>query len=309
LLDNEVGFLLIALKQNFSSIPQERKRMDAKKKLKIDWTIKQPVKPSLDRFRRYMRDLGLRPSSIDSYMECIRRFLDSGKTVPEFLDGLHNRKLAGSTIDNYISCIKKYHAMIGEPIELHYLKRAEGIPYYFDEEEVIKLFGVVHNLKHLTMLNLLFYTGLRASELCSLDDGDLDLKDLSLRIRDGKGGRAAIAFLSNDCGALMKNYLGARPPLIVDGRQPLFYTDFGKRWDRKDLYRMFILYKKKANIQKKGGLHVFARHTPATIMIAKGCDVRIVKELLRHRDIRTTMRYAHVSDKTVRNACEQYLKL
>jgi integrase/recombinase XerD len=44
-------------------------------------------------------------------------------------------------------------------------------------------------------------------------------------------------------------------------------------------------------------------------MIAKGCDVRIVKELLRHRDIRTTMRYAHVSDKTVRNACEQYLKL
>jgi integrase/recombinase XerD len=277
--------------------------MNTKSKLKIDWTIKQPVKPNLDQFKRYLRDMGLRPSSIDSYMDCIRRFLNSGITVPEFLDGLHSRKLSGSTIDNYISSIKKYHAMLGEPVELHYLKRTENIPYYFDVEDVIKIFGVVHNLKHLTMLNLLFYTGLRASELCSLDDEDLNLKDLSLRIRDGKGGRTAIAFLSNECGSLLKNYLNARPPLKVEGRQPLFYTDFGKRWDRKDLYRMFIIYKKKANIPKRGGLHVFARHTPATIMIAKGCDVRIVKELLRHRDIRTTMRYTHVSNKTVRDAC------
>ncbi|MCJ7445180.1 MAG: tyrosine-type recombinase/integrase [Methanotrichaceae archaeon] len=57
-------------------------------------------------------------------------------------------------------------------------------------------------------------------------------------------------------------------------------------------------YKKKAGIEKRGGLHVFGRHTPATIMISKGCDIRIVQTLLRHDDIRTTLRYAHVSDKT-----------
>jgi hypothetical protein len=96
--------------------------------------------------------------------------------------------------------------------------------------------------------------------------------------------------------------------LELYGRRPLFYTDFGKRWDRRDVYRMFIIYKDKANIQT-GRLHVFARHTPATLMTANGCDIRIVKELLRHRDIRTTLRYAHVSDKILREKYNQCLTL
>ena len=58
-----------------------------------------------------------------------------------------------------------------------------------------------------------------------------------------------------------------RPPLIIDGRQPLFYTDFGQRWARTELHRIFVIYKKKAGVESKGGVHVFARHTPATIAI------------------------------------------
>lgn len=72
---------------------------------------------------------------------------------------------------------------------------------------------------------------------------------------------------------------------------------------------MFMKYKNLAQIEKPGGLHVFARHTPATILIANGCDIRIVKDILRHSDIRTTLRYAHVSDKTKREMYEQCLAL
>ena len=72
---------------------------------------------------------------------------------------------------------------------------------------------------------------------------------------------------------------------------------------------MFIRYKGLAQIEKPGGPHVFARHTPATIMIANGCDIRIVKDILRHNDIRTTLRYTHVSDKTKRERYEQCLTL
>lgn len=71
---------------------------------------------------------------------------------------------------------------------------------------------------------------------------------------------------------------------------------------------MSFIYKRKGSIEKHGGLHVFGRHTPATIMIANGYDIRIVQEVLRHSDIRTTLRYAHVSDKTKRENYEQYLK-
>src|SRR5512136_1826934 len=107
----------------------------------------------------------------------------------------------------------------------------------------------------------------------------------------------------------LDKYLAMRPQLDVEGSQPLFYTICGHRWDRRDIHRMFVHYKAKAGISKPGGVHCFARHTPATIMIAKGCDIRIVQKILRHNDIRTTLRYAHVSDKTQREAHEKYLTL
>ena len=116
-------------------------------------------------------------------------------------------------------------------------------------------------------------------------------------------------YISNECATTLKRYLEIRPPLEIDKRQPLFYTDYGNRWVRGNIHRMFIKYKKKAHVEKQGGVHVFSRHTPATIMVANGSDIRIVKEILRHKDIRTTLRYAHVTDKTKRERYDQCLTL
>jgi integrase/recombinase XerD len=189
------------------------------------------------------------------------------------------------------------------------LKRNDEIPYYFDDEDVLRIFSVMHNIKHLAMFQTIFYGCLRASELCNLDDSDIDMKALNLRVREGKGGRDGIVYIRNECAATIKRYLLVRPVLEIDGRTPLFYTDYGKRWTKRGLHTIFTAYKKKAGIQKEGSVHVFSRHTPATIMVANGCDIRIVKEVLRHKDIRTTLRYAHVSDKTKREKYERYLIL
>jgi len=75
------------------------------------------------------------------------------------------------------------------------------------------------------------------------------------------------------------------------------------------VHRLFSNYKAKAGIEKAGGIHVFARHTTATMMIANGADIRIVQKVLMHNDIRTNLRYAHVSDKTKREKYEQCLTL
>jgi integrase/recombinase XerD len=72
---------------------------------------------------------------------------------------------------------------------------------------------------------------------------------------------------------------------------------------------MFLYYKKKGDVTKPGAVHVFSRHTTAISMIAEGCDSRIVKEILRHKDIHTTLRYAHLSDKTRREKHEHYMRL
>lgn len=131
------------------------------------------------------------------------------------------------------------------------------------------------------------------------------LESLTIHVREGKGGKDGIVYIQNECARTLKQYLAVRPSLDLDGRHPLFYSDFGRRWNRKNLHHMFVHYKRKSGIEKRGGLHVFSRHTPATIMISKGCDIRIVQTILRHNDIRTTLRYAHVSDKTKRERYEQ----
>jgi integrase/recombinase XerD len=290
-----------------------------KKRLDIDWNRIDQVKdinPALIRFERYLRDRGFRNSTIDGYVGCVSRYLKFAKTntplaedAAMFRESLQDKSFARSTLNNYSFAIKTYHKMLGDSVELPFLKRNDELPYYFDSEDVLKIFSACNNLKHYAMLQTLFYGCLRASELCNLNDTDVDLKNLTLRVREGKGGKDGIVPIKNECAITLKRYLAVRPPLEVDGRHPLFYTDFGRRWNRRDIYRMFMTYKNRAGIQKHGGVHVFARHSSATIMVSNGCDIRIVKEVLRHKDLRTTLRYAHVSDKTKREKYEQYLVL
>lgn len=261
-------------------------------------------------------DNGFRQTTIDCYVERAGKYLEFAQThkpspdmLEKFRATLHVRKLARQTINNYCIAIKSFHGMLGDKVSFPFLKISDTIPYYFSQDDVIKIFAVCRNLKHYTILNVLFYACLRASELCSLNDEDVDLNALTIRIRDGKGGRQAIVLINDSCAKVLRKYQAVRPALEIDGEQPLFFTDYGRRWDRGDLARMFYHYKDLAGISKRGGVHVFGRHTPATIMIENGADIRIVQEVLRHRDIRTTLRYAHVADKTKRERYEQCLVL
>lgn len=261
-------------------------------------------------------DNGFRQSTIDCYIERAGKYLEFAQTdkpspdmLEKFRATLHAKKLARQTINNYCIAIKSFHGMLGDKVSFPFLKISDTIPYYFSQDDVVNILSACRNLKHYTMLTTLFYACLRASELCSLNDDDVDLNALSIRIRNGKGGRQALVFINDSCAKVLRKYLALRPALEIDGEQPLFFTDYGRRWDRDDLGRMFYHYKDLAGVSKRGGVHVFARHTPATIMIANGCDVRIVQEVLRHRDIRTTLRYAHVADKTKRSSYERYLIL
>lgn len=111
------------------------------------------------------------------------------------------------------------------------------------------------------MLKTMFYASLRASELCNLDDSDINLKALTIYVRCGKGGKDASVLITDECAKTLRQYLERRSSLHIDGRNPLFYTDFGKRWERKALYRLFMYYKGLAGIEKHGGVHVFSRHS------------------------------------------------
>ncbi len=252
----------------------------------VDWSIasKTDFEPSLKRYRRYLENRGIRQTTVENYSGNVLRYLKFAQTdrpnarhFEGFLDHLSEKRSSRSTRNQYSYSIRAYHAMIGDPIEIKRLEPDNQIPYYFDKDDVIKIFSVISNLKHLAMMQTIFFAALRASELCNLDVPDVDLKKLTVRINGGKRGKDGITPISNECATTLRRYLEAKPKLSIDGREPLFFTDYGQRWHRTEIHRTFIHYKEKAGIEKAGGVHVFARHSPATIMISEGCDISIVQ--------------------------------
>ena len=151
----------------------------SQKRMKQNWRIKvfiEDFKPFLSKFEAYLKGNGLRESTVEDYTARVGRFLryaqdfqPSVDVAKSFRELLVARNLARSTINNYSFAIKSYSKMVGIEIDFPFLDRNDNLPYYFDEDDVLKIFGSCRNLKHLAMLKTLFYGCLRASELCKLD--------------------------------------------------------------------------------------------------------------------------------------------
>jgi integrase/recombinase XerD len=288
-------------------------------KIAVNWgrtRDKIDLNPVLTRYQKYLKRIGLKENTIKLYIKLICAYLQDVDTdLPDpndaerFTNLLHEKKLSGSAINNFTAAIIKYHAMIDQPIKLPFLKLNNSLPYYFDEADILKIFSVCSNLKHYCMLKVLFFGCLRSGELCNLDVSDYDPNNLTLRLRETKNNSDAIAFINDETARELNKYLQIKPKIEIDEKEPLFITDFCHRWTPTRILQMFLHYKEKAGIQKKGGVHCFSRHSSATLMITKGCDLRSVQAILRHRDIHTTLRYTHLCDAVKREKHSQYLTL
>lgn len=286
-------------------------------KLNINWNKESRfnIDPALKKFENYLTFKGYSQSSIDRYRTMVKSYLKFSKKIhpiqsdaEEFRARLIRSNLKRSTINLYSAAIKQYYRMNGEDIDLPYLKFNNRIPYYLTADDILAILSVIRNLKHYAMINLCFYSMLRASELVSLDDDDINFKELTVRIRHGKGDKSAILPLNTDCSDILKQYLEIRPEVtLADGSIPLFPTDFCNRWDRRDFYRMFVAYKKKAGISIPGGPHLL-RHSAATILLKNGADIMTVKELMRHERLETTARYLHMGN-DIRESYNRHLIL
>jgi integrase/recombinase XerD len=281
----------------------------------INWEI-MPFDRQISRFESHLRSLGFSNSTIHDYTGRLRRYLKfcdsidpSEEQAIAFRNQIIDRELSKSSINNYSFVIKSYHKMINKPVDLPFIKRGEKLPYFFDEKDVQTIFHETTNIKYLAILQIGFFAGLRSSEIANLDDQDLDLINKTVRINGGKNDRDALLFINDTCAATLKAYLKRRPKIDIEGRSPLFYSTQQKRYDRRTIYNIFKRCKAKAGITKIGGIHVFCRHSSATLLLKRGCDLLTVKELLRHKDIKTTEKYLHLTDEVKRTKYNQFLRL
>ena len=308
-----------SIESGYGIVAQDGDEMAQRAKINIDWTIKSntdDIKKELARYSKFLREEGLRESTIEGFTWKLSRYLKAiGTTRPSiqdsenYLKSLHDWKKARNTINQYAYTLRLFHRMHGEELQVKRLSTNDKIPYFFSAEEIAKIFDACNNLKHLAMLKTMFFAYLRVSELCYLDIEDIDLKTLTIRIRNGKWGKQALIPINDETGRILAQYLELKPQITIDGKSPVFVSDYGNRWQRGEVHAMFVKYKKLAGIEKKGGPHVFARHSSASLLAKNNCDILTIQKLLRHEDIRTTSRYLHLDDKVLREKCNKLLQL
>jgi len=172
----------------------------------------------------------------------------------------------------------------------------------------------IKDLRDKAILELLFSTGLRVSELCSLTN-DFDFKRDEISIR-GKGGKVRVVFISDEAKTAVKKYLDARKDmsdaLFVQVDTEKFpnkdvkeKVEKNKALTRRSVERIVKQHAIKAGISKKVTPHVI-RHCFATDLLSNGADIRSVQMMLGHSNISTTQIYTHITDKQLREIHKKF---
>jgi integrase/recombinase XerD len=190
----------------------------------------------------------------------------------------------------YFRDVRKIHI---EPDVLHRPKSPKPLPNVLSKEEVKRILEAPSNVKHRTMLILIYSCGLRRSELLNLQKQDIDSNRMIVIIRRGKGAKDRIVPLSSKVLALLREYYKMFRP-----KKWLFEGQYGGQYSEKSLTSVLKLAVEKAGISKPVSLH-WLRHSFATHLLEKGTDLRYIQELLGHNSSKTTEIYTHVSTKSL----------
>ncbi len=155
------------------------------------------------------------------------------------------------------------------------------------------------------MLELLYASGMRVSELVSLNLGDVDTEGGSVRCF-GKGNKERIVPIYPQAAQSVKSYLQeARPQMVRSADEKALFVNFrGKRLTRQGLWQILKGYAKSANLEVTITPHTL-RHSFATHMLSGGADLRVVQELLGHANISTTQIYTHLTSEHIRRTYEK----
>jgi integrase/recombinase XerC len=171
------------------------------------------------------------------------------------------------------------------------------LPTFLTVDEVVKLLDIKDSgctliSRDIAMLELLYSSGLRVSELVGINLNNLDLDNMTVKVL-GKGNKERIVPVGSKAGEALKEYLYARLEMHPTGDH-LFVNSRGDRLNVRSVDRIIKKYAALAGIPKNVSPHVL-RHTFATHLLGGGADLRAIQEMLGHKSLSTTQRYTHTS--------------
>jgi integrase/recombinase XerD len=274
----------------------------------------QPLAPEfhevIQAFSAYLSSKRYSPRTIDVYCDSLTVFIRF--VQPEDLKEVNEQDLirfnnayilahnfSSSYQNQVVNAVKLFYGAIFHhkmDLELvHRPRREKLLPNVLSKEEVKRILEAPYNLKHRSMLALIYSCGLRRSELLNLTKLDIDSKRMIVIIRMAKGKKDRIVPLSPKILELLRDYYKSYKP-----KEYLFEGQNGGKYSEKSLENVFKQSIQKARIEKPATLH-WLRHSFATHLLESGTDLRYIQELLGHKSSKTTEIYTHVSTKNIQN--------
>ncbi|MGI6663535.1 MAG: site-specific tyrosine recombinase XerD [Bacillota bacterium] len=264
---------------------------------------------------------GLATNTLESYSRDLKQYYGflsgdstaslenaSQSTIVAYLMYLRKQGKATATIARRLAALKAFYQFLvkenyvsSDPTnDLSSPKLERKLPKVLTVSEVERLLNqpdlsTPAGKRDKAMLELLYATGIRVSELVNLNILDVDLKEGFVRCM-GKGSKERVVPVGDIAVSALRTYLeGARPKLVADAKEKaLFVNHHGKRLTRQGFWKIVKKYATQAQIRKEITPHTL-RHSFATHLLENGADIRAVQEMLGHADISTTQIYTHVT--------------
>lgn len=267
----------------------------------------------------YMRDLRLLMKSLQ--LKADEELLQvSRQQLIAYLVRLKQEGRAASTVARKLASIKAFYRFLTaeryirrNPAEvLEAASRGLHLPKVLSVQEVERLLdepnlGTLDGYRDKTMLELLYATGMRVSELVNVPVKNVDMK-MQYVIVMGKGFKERMLPLGRTALHYLEHYLSVVRPQLLHGKPDaaaeLFVTGWGGPMTRERFYEIIVAYGKSAGISKRVTPHML-RHSFATHLLNNGTDLRIVQELLGHADISTTQIYTHLDVERLREVYDK----
>ena len=208
-------------------------------------------------------------------------------------------KMAAQSISFFLRHVVKRPYVIPTVI---YPRPTSKLPPVMLPEEIMKMIDGVQNLKHRTILMLLYSTGMRVSEIANCRIADIDSKNMRIKIVQGKGCKDRFTILSEQVLLELRAYYIIYKPIeyLFNGDRP------GKRYSVRSIQHLMQKALVKVGLENKNYTIHTIRHSFATHLIDNGTDLHTIKELLGHSSLQTTLKYMHLTSKRIDQILNPY---
>lgn len=233
--------------------------------------------------------------------------------IRSFLAVLKNRSYSKSTIARKLACLRSFFKyLVREQVlqtnpaaTIATPKREKRLPRFLEPTEITNLLeapskNTWEEKRDRAILETLYSSGLRVSELVGLNHDDVDFFSGLVRVR-GKGKKERIVPVGNIAAKAIQEYMAMKAPRENDGsgKRALYVNRSGGRLTDRSVRRMILKYARRIALRKEVSPHML-RHSFATHMLDRGADLRSVQELLGHENLSTTQIYTHVTTKRLK---------